>query len=402
MFMKKKLWLIQSLIIFTLSCSAGLDFHIHHLNDYPSQKSLISQPPGIVIYNSKANTKKYIGSPSIAILKNGDYIASHDIFGHLISNTFIYKSTDKGHTWRRIAEIDTLNWAKLFTRGDKLYLMGVEPKSMSGYGNVVIMRSDDGGYSWTKPVDNKHGLLIKGYYTCAPTPILFHHGYIWKAMEDQGKADGWGPFRAFIMSINENSNLLDAENWIISNKLQYTAGAVDASTWLEGNAVIAKNDSIVDVLRLNYNKDDEAAVIKVSGNGEKISYNSQTGIAHIPGACKKFTINYDSISNRYWTLSNYVLPKDRGGNLERTRNTLALCWSKDLINWTIKVILLHTDSIATRGFQYADWLFDGNDIIAVVRTAWPDETGNADSQHNANYLTFYRFKNFRCRKRIVF
>jgi len=400
MFMKRKIWLILCLFTFTLSCLARVIYNNHPLNDLPSQKSLISQPPGIVVYNSKANTNIYIGSPSIVELKSGDYIASHDIFGNFISNTFLYKSTDKGNTWKRIAEIDTLNWAKLFTCGDKLYLMGVAPKSTSGYGNVVIMRSDDGGYSWTKPKDSKHGLLMKGYYTCAPTPVLFHHGYIWKAMENQRKIDGWGPFGAFMMSINENSNLLDAANWMISNELQYNGGIIDASTWLEGNAVIDKRDSVVDVLRLHYTKDDEAAIINVSRNGEKITYNPQIGIAHLPGACKKFTINYDSISDLYWTLSNYVLPKDRGGNLERTRNTLALCWSKDLINWNVKDILLHTDSIATRGFQYADWLFDGNDIIAVVRTAWPDETGNANSQHNANYLTFYRFKNFRCKKEI--
>jgi hypothetical protein len=47
------------------------------------------------------------------------------------------------------------------------------------------------------------------------------------------------------------------------------------------------------------------------------------------------------------------------------------------------------------GFQYADWLFDGDDLIAVVRTAFDDADGGADSFHNANFLTFHRIRNFR-------
>ena len=365
---------------------------------YHNITNVFTPPPGVVVHNSKATTKKFVGSPSITVLKDGTYLASHDYFGGFISDAFVYKSVDKGKTWLRTAEVKTLNWAKLFTRGDELYLMGVAPKGTMGYGNVVIMRSYDGGYTWTTPTDSKHGLLMDGYYTCAPTPVLFHNGRIWKAMENQGKVDGWGPFGALMLSVDENADLLDAANWTASNELQYVPGAVNAWTWLEGNAVIAKDGSIVDILRLHYDNDDKAGVIKVSSDGKAITYDPQVGISNVPGACKKFTINYDSISNRYWTLSNYVLPEDRGGNLERTRNTIALCWSKDLVNWTVKDILLHADDIATQGFQYVDWLFDGDDIIAVIRTAWADETGNADSQHNANYLTFHRFKNFRYEK----
>jgi hypothetical protein len=47
------------------------------------------------------------------------------------------------------------------------------------------------------------------------------------------------------------------------------------------------------------------------------------------------------------------------------------------------------------GFQYADWQFDGDDIIAVVRTAFDDGEGGAHTYHDANFLTFHRWKNFR-------
>ncbi len=39
------------------------------------------QVPGVVIDHSPARTGQYIGSPSIAILPDGSYVASHDLFG---------------------------------------------------------------------------------------------------------------------------------------------------------------------------------------------------------------------------------------------------------------------------------------------------------------------------------
>ena len=47
------------------------------------------------------------------------------------------------------------------------------------------------------------------------------------------------------------------------------------------------------------------------------------------------------------------------------------------------------------GFQYVDWQFDGKDIVFVSRTAWRDKTGNPPRQHDANYMTFHRIRNFR-------
>ncbi len=63
-----------------------------------------SQVPGVVIDDSPKSTNSYIGSPSIAILPNGDYIASHDYFGPGSTETTsgvekVFISHDKGATW---------------------------------------------------------------------------------------------------------------------------------------------------------------------------------------------------------------------------------------------------------------------------------------------------------------
>ena len=105
-----------------------------------------SQVPGVVIDHSPASSGRYIGSPSIAILPNGDYVASHDFFGPAAGHTtsaasVVFLSTDRGGTWRKIADITPLFWGKLFVHRDALYILGTRHE----YGDVLIRRSVDGG-----------------------------------------------------------------------------------------------------------------------------------------------------------------------------------------------------------------------------------------------------------------
>ena len=302
-----------------------------------AQNTEFAKPPGVVIYNSKAVSHKYIGSPSITILNNGTYIASHDQFGDLLSDSFIYESKDKGETWTRIAEIKHLNWGKLFTKGKDLFLLGVRPKGKAGYGDVVILKSLDGGHNWSSPIDGESGLLLEGFYHTAPVPVVFDKGKIWKAMESRDQLDGWGNFSAFVMSVNTDVDLLKAENWSVTNKLNYDEKYLKgASAWLEGNVVAAKDGSLKNILRLHYPEDDKAAMLDVAKDDMTISFNQ---IIDLPGATKKFHILYDKKSKKYWTLSNHILKEDRGGNVERTRNTIALAYSNDLKNWQINLLI---------------------------------------------------------------
>lgn len=382
--------------IFTVILYCILPSFLFGQNGVDSVEVNFTSPPGTVIFNSKASTHKYIGSPSITVLEDGTYIASHDYFGSFLSDTFVYESKNKGNTWNRVAEIEQLNWSKLFVHNKELYLFGVRPKGNSGYGDCVVMKSLDGGRTWTSPIDKKSGLLLEGFYHTAPIQLIYSKGRIWKAMEDHKQVDGWGNFHAFVMSADEESDLLDADSWTLSNQMKFDKSYLDgASSWLEGNMVIAKDKSLKNVLRVHYPLDDKAAIIDISDDGKTISFDPSTGIIELPGASKKFNILYDDKSNRYWTLSNYVLDADRSGYNERTRNTITLSYSDDLRHWHIQDTLLHHPDVKNHGFQYLDWLIEGNDIIAVSRTAWEDETGSADNQHNANYMTFHRFLNFR-------
>ena len=61
----------------------------------------------------------------------------------------------------------------------------------------------------------------------------------------------------------------------------------------------------------------------------------------------------------------------------------------------MRAIVLQHPNREKHAFQYADWQFDGDDLIAVSRTAYDDGLGGAANQHAANYLTFHRIKKFR-------
>ena len=87
-----------------------------------------------------------------------------------------------------------------------------------------------------------------------------------------------------------------------------------------------------------------------------------------------------------------------GPRPDRRRNTLALVSSADLRKWDVNRIVLQHPDPEKHAFQYADWQFHGDDIVATVRTAFDDGLGGANSAHDANFITFHRVEKFRQRR----
>ena len=142
------------------------------------------RPPGTVICHYNQQDSIYVGSPSLCILPDGTYIASHDEFGPGSSSTTaavtrIYRSEDRGatlapgHTPRRTVLVES------FVHRGILFLMGTDKE----HGNLIIRRSEDRGNTWSSPIDSITGLLRMGEYHTAPMPVISYRGRIWRAVE---------------------------------------------------------------------------------------------------------------------------------------------------------------------------------------------------------------------------
>jgi hypothetical protein len=229
-------------------------------------------------------------------------------------------------------------------------------------------------------------------------PVLEHNGRLWRGMERREPPVAWGiNYRAGMLSVPVEADLLDAASWRHAEWLpsdrSWNGG--DMGAWLEGNAVVAPDGTLVDVLRVQTKSPDEkAAIVRISEDGTKASFDPATGFVPFPGGAKKFAIRFHRETKRYWSIASIVHEKHRAQNPGSIRDTLALTSSPDLREWTVHRVLLYHPDVKNHGFQYVDWLFEGRDLIAVCRTAYEDGQGGAHNNHDANFLTFHRFEDF--------
>jgi hypothetical protein len=335
------------------------------------------------------------------VLPDGSYVASHDFFGpksneHQSARSAVFRSTDRGASWRQVAEIQGAFWSKLFGHRGALYLIGTDRH----HGNCLIRRSLDGGATWTTPVDRKTGLLRdNAEYHCAPMPIVEHRGRLWRTMEWRHPPEKWGVnYRAGMLSIPVDGDLLDADQWTVAEFLpsarHWNGG--DMGAWLEGNAVVTPAGDLVNVLRVQTKSPDEkAAIVRVSADGRTLTFDPERDFVPFAGGAKKFTIHFDPATRLYWSVASIVAERHRAENPGGIRNTLALVSSPDLRTWTTRTVLLYHPDVKKNGFQYVDWQFEGDDMIAACRTAYDDGAGGARNNHDANFLTFHRWPRFR-------
>lgn len=378
-----------------------------------------SRPPGVIVAQTPLPKTQYIGSPSIAILPDGTYVASHDFFGKSGPNlreTHVYASHDRGETWTPLASFPAATWGSLFVHRGNLYHMAITDEP----GNVVIRRSFDGGRTWSDPKDAHTGVLLSGKFHSAPVPVVAYGGRLWRAVEETVNDRKWPRhFGALMLSAPVDADLLEAANWTRTNCIVFDPAWLPGRRpgWLEGNAVVTPEGGVANVLRVNTELGPDAAYelqgpaagiprfevaarADVSADGRSLAFDPTTGFLHFPGGLSKFTIRHDAVSGRYWALVNKVTRPHAERAVETEpaaqRNVVILTSSADLRHWTEHRVILQwrPGELLTRkdrhGFQYLDWQFDGDDLVAVARTAW-----NADSFHNANYLTFHRVRDFR-------
>ena len=363
--------------------------------DAAPQRENTPPPPGTVIARSAEWEKAFLGSPSMEILSDGTYVFTHDDFNR---HTDVYQSMNRGKAWTKVGQFDRQRSGTLFAIRDVLYHVGYAMPGVRGVGDecVAIRRSTDKGRTWTEPKDAKSGLILSdaAYYT-DPVPVLFHGGRVWWQVDVVDKNVKRFPrFGMMAISAPVDSDLLDAASWTRSNRVAWRPHEHFAG-WLEGNVVAGPDGTLHILARVEDWKRPggggrTVARLDLSADGKALAFDPETGFLSFPGGASKFCIRYDDVARKYWALTNWVQPNQKGA-----RTTLALVCSDDLTKWEVRsIIYQHAKGNDVAGFQYCDWRIVGNDIHFVCRLGWYGK-----NFHDSNYMIFDTVKDFRTRTR---
>ena len=367
---------------------------------FPGVGADFSKVPGVVVSHSSASTGVYLSSPSLVILPDGRYCSSCDESGpgsteRTSGVTRVFISGDYGRTWERLPNIKPAFWSTLFVHRAALYLIGSTNARDS---RLFIRKSSDWGQTWSTPTDPENGLLRPDALVRTNAGnVVVCHGRLWfgSVFDPQGPPGPGSSFRFFVMSAPLHADLLKSSNWTSSHSIVYNPTSGEGGL-VEGTITTGPSGSPVTLYRVDDRGPQEKALVaKLSRDGKSLGFDPRKDLINFPGGCKKFIVRYDRTSKLYWSLSNWVPKRHAGFNAERTRNTLAMITSQDLHHWTIRTVVLHHPDVNFHAFQYVDFQFDGNDLIALCRTAYDDGLGGAHSQHDSNFITFHRFQNFR-------
>lgn len=359
-----------------------------------------SDCPGVIINEVPAPSQffrnpinpTYVSDPCILVLSHGDYLAAHALFGSgsgaaTSGRTSIFRSSDKGVTWTKVNggnDLAGILRGSLFEFEGAVFLLGANNDAS---GNVaVISKSTNNGNSWTVPSSLSP---LGGMAT--PDNVLTVNGRLWLASTTSAfsaavNADpllpaSWSSPRGFPAASNTwlpGTGFNTTENFIGEGQMTHSPG--------EGLVVLPK------VRLLSY-----TALARVNPVSGLVAFDPDRDFVPLPGGEKKFGVRYDSVSGKYFMLSNPILPANSGSTLARDliRNTAAVFSSADLRNWKLEKIFLYTPNISYEGFQYFNFEFDGNDIVLASRTGF-DVGGNRPPRgHDSNLLTFHRIPNFR-------
>ena len=334
-------------------------------------------------------------SPCLVRLPSGALLASMDLFegGGPQNLTLLFRSEDDGKTWHYQTELMPCFWGRMFVHKGELFMLAVSTE----YGDLLIGKSTDEGRTFTMPT-----VLLRGSGKTKkpgvhknPQPVVPYAGRLWCTLE----WGTWAEYRhaAMVMSAPEDADLLDAACWEISEPTAYdpawpgVAHGHSAGN-IEGTLVVFPDGKLRNVMRYDMMR-------CIPNHGLVLSY--LVDAAHperaitfekaisFPGNHSKFEIHYDPVSGRYLSIVSRIL----GAGTAGARNLLSLIVSTDGEHWHTAADLIdrRTEDPALIGFQYVDFLIEGDDLLFLCRTAM----NGARSYHDSNFSTFHRVSHFR-------
>ncbi len=337
----------------------------------------------------------YLCSPSLLKHPDGYLLSSMDLFagGAPQNLTLVFRSDDDGKTWHYLTDLFPCFWGKMFLHRGAVYMLACSTE----YGDLLIGRSEDGGRTFGMPT-----VLLRGSCKCAvagvhknPQPLVEHNGRLYGSLE----WGSWGEHyhAAMVMSADADADLLDARSWHFTQPVKYDpawpgVGEGPSTGNIEGSLVVAPDGRLLNIMRYDMTKCrpsfGRVLAYRVNTDDPDAPLEYDHAIA-LPGNHSKFTIRRDEKTGLYFAIISRILNEACIGN----RNLLSLMVSPDLEAWTLACDLIdrRDEDPKTTGFQYVDWMIEGDDLIYLCRTA----INQPHNFHDANYQTFHRLKGFR-------
>lgn len=374
-----------------------------------------------------------VGTPDILQLPSGRLIASMELWlkrptsgdegGIDYPHHCKIKASDDGGTTWELISTNGITWGSLFYAKDALYMIGNDPHQR----DIRIIRSTDGGHSWSQPVV----LFDDSRYHGSATPVHVKDGFLYRAFEDMDRSSA-----SLVVAGDLAKDLLDPSAWRMSNRVEPPRDTPSLSrnattvrdtrdsggNWfLEGNVVEVRDELYV-LLRTRIDVQLTAgltSVCRLEDDGTTMKYRF-VQFYPMPGGQNKFRITYDDASSLYWTCSSmvpdpYQPPRplaDRGfsGNPGNTRRILMLSYSLDALNW-FQAGCVAMSRNPLESFHYASQIVVGDDLLVISRSSIGADNEYADytwksgatsgkarlpyNNHDSNMITLHRVKNFR-------
>ena len=374
----------------------------------------LAQDYTVVFHNP--DPEYYVEGPGLVRLDDGSLVAVVPVVPRAEwsaarrvahSVTHILRSGDRGKTWQPLADLPYYSAAPWTHRGT-LYLFANKPGVKSRNDDLLLLRSGDGGKTWSEPVT-----LFTGHFWNCHTGMAVRDEHLYWAVDDLSLGAKRGP-RAVVGDLS--ADVMNPGAWRMSEPVPFP-GVPEALTnpkfaelpsqYLEPNVLNVRGHLRV-LATVKLKRQSTAglcAVLDLNDDGGKLDLKF-TQYHPMPGGQLKFCVQWDEVSQMFWATANLVVDSqgafdwwaagEKRGNFAfasglggNDRRFLMLLYGMDGLNWLQAGCVAQAGKIS-QSFMYARPVIDGNDLAIIARSSV-----NAPNQHDADYATFHRVRDFR-------